>query len=336
LPVKSAELFLGLKRDEVNSGLEENFQLISTQKSDLSRITNNISTGFKIENSDANPLFDMQALALNYSFKMITDDGDSSYAINSKFEHRKSAFMGTTVFGGEYEKFRFKVHANYSNDFRLPTPYQLLLSRHYQNELGTDRMMLMENKRNTEFGLELRDKSDSFNWNFAGTFFSNSYDNKFREIQLSGSPVVFLDNYKDAKISGIEGKFDVEFWKNRIRLGGNYSKNLIDDKTAFPFKLESKITADLGYNWEYFSARMVWFKESERTGIIYYPNEGLKEIKLDEFANLDVHVEGSIPVWRTKLFCAFSGRNLLGGELIKEGIAIRDRRFYVTLGIEVK
>ncbi len=336
LPIKSAEVFAGFKRDEIRSELDEFFSFINNKTTELTRASNDLSAGFRVHNEERNPLFDVKSIGVNYSFKMIRDEGDSSFAINDQFEHNKSSYMVSSVFGGETEYFYFNTHVNYSSDFRLPTPYQMLLSQHYQSDIDTDRPMLLESKRNTEIGVEVHGKSTRFNWLFSGIFFSNRYSNKYREIQLSRSPVVFLDNYKDAEISGIEGRLQAGAFENRIQLGVNYNHNLIDDKSAFPFKLTSKFSGDLSLNRKYLSTRIVWFNESQRTGIIYYPNEGLKEIQLDEFANLDVHVRGNIDIWRTNLFCAFSARNLLGGELIKEGIAIRDRRFYLTVGIEVK
>ena len=244
--------------------------------------------------------------------------------------------MISSIFGGENEVMRFKTHLNYANDFRLPTPYQMLLSQHFLGEVEDDGPFLMENKRSTEIGIDVRSNNNLLDWTFSGVFFSNSYDNKYRQIQLSGSPVTFLDNYKSAKINGIEGKIEATFLGKKLRTGFNYSKNMIDDKAAFPFKLESKITANAMFIIEHLTINTIWFSESERTGIIFYPNEGLKEIKLDEFSNIDLHVESNFNLWRTKWFCAFSARNLLGGELVKEGIAIRDKRFYVTFGIEVK
>ncbi len=336
MPIKSAEVFAGFKRDEILSELDEYFSFVNHRGIELSRESNNLSAGFRINNEDRNPLFDMKSMGVNYSYKMIQDDGDSSFAINDQFEHNKSSYMISTVFGGETDQFYFNTHVNYSNDFRLPTPYQMLLSQHYQSDIGTNRPMLLENKRNTEIGVEVHGKSTRFNWLFSGIFFSNRYSNKYREIQLSRSPVVFLDNYKDAEISGIEGRLQAGAFENRVQLGVNYNHNLIDDKSAFPFKLTSKFSSDLSLNCNYLSTRLVWFNESQRTGIIYYPKEGLKEIKLKDFSNLDVHIRANVDIWRTNLFCAFSARNLLGGELIKEGIAIRDRRFYITLGIEVQ
>lgn len=88
--------------------------------------------------------------------------------------------------------------------------------------------------------------------------------------------------------------------------------------------------------WQPFSLNIIWFQESERVGLIYYPDEGVKEVRLDDFSNLDLHVEGNFDLWRTNMFCGFSARNMLGGELVNEGIAIRDKRYYLTFGIEVK
>jgi len=336
LPIKTADIFIGYKRDEINSSLDEKFYFNDPTDAELSRSANDISAGFKIKNNKYDGKFDLRSIGFNFNYKMITDDGDSAYAINDKFEHNKTSYMVSSIFDSENEVMRFKTHFNYANDFRLPTPYQLLLSQHFLDEVEESGPFLMENKRSTEIGIDIRSNNEILDWNFSGIFFSNSYDNKYRQIQLSGSPVTFLDNYKSAKINGIEGRIETSFLKKKLRTGVNYSKNMIDDKAAFPFKLESKITANAMFMLKHLTINGIWFNESERTGIIFYPNEGLKEIKLDEFSNIDLHLESNFNLWRTKWFAAFSARNLLGGELIKEGIAIRDQRFYVTLGVEIK
>lgn len=337
LPIKSGNFYLGHRLDENKSELDEYFAaLLKGNNSSIKRKTSEISSGFKINNEKKNPIFDLSSISINYNYKMIKDEGDTVYAINNKFKHNKSSFMLSSVFGGEIENLSFRSHINYCNDFRLPTPYQLLLSHYYQSETDNDELVQMESKSGLEIGLDLQGEESLGNWLISGTFFNNSYENKYREIQLSGSASTFLDNYKSAKISGLEGKMTFCFLRNKLTTGINYNKNIIDDKAAFPFKLESKLSANLLLNLKYFSVNTIWYKESERTGIIYYQDKGMKEVKIDDFSNIDLHVEANFDFWHSNLFCAFSARNLLGGELIKEGIAIRDKRFYVMLGMEVK
>ncbi len=336
IPINSANFFLGLKRENIESELKEKFSEVNIQNSDLLRFSNEISTGFKVENSNSTNKFDMQSLSFNYNYKSISDEGDSSFAINSKFKHQKSSILISSIFSGESNVLFFTSHVNYSSDFRLPTPYQQLLSQHYHSELQINQPMLMEYKKNIELGFEISNKSKITNYLVSALIFKTSYENKFRQIQLSGSPIVFLDNYKDADITGVEGQIEAGFINEKIRLGVNYNRYMIEDKTAFPFKAESKLSTSLSMRFKNISLKTIWFKESERTGIVYSPIDGLTDIVLDKFDNIDIHLETSVQLWRTKILCAFSGRNLLGGELIKEGIAIRDKRYYLTFGFEVK
>ncbi|MBN2278950.1 MAG: carboxypeptidase-like regulatory domain-containing protein [Candidatus Marinimicrobia bacterium] len=337
LPINAADVFVGFKTDKIISDLKEKILYLEQNHSQLTRKSSDLSAGFKIENNKVLGHLDLRSLGFNFNYKMIADEGDSAYAINGKFNQSKSSYMVSSVFGNENESMLLRVHVNYANDFRLPTPYQLLLSHHYQSKIENSGPFLMENKRSTEIGIDVKSNHNApMNWSFTGIFFSNAYNNKYREIQLSGSPITFLDHYKDAEIKGIEGKVDLSFLQNKIKTQFNYNKNMIDDKAAFPFKLESKATINAMLLFNHLTINVTGFRESERTGIIYDPEQGLKEIKLEPFANVDFHMEGNFNLWRTNWSCAFSARNLLGGELLQEGIAIRDRRYYITFGVEVK
>ena len=58
-------------------------------------------------------------------------------------------------------------------------------------------------------------------------------------------------------------------------------------------------------------------------------------VTLPEYTNMDVHLSKSFEILKLKLFVNFSGRNVLRDDQAKlEGLTIRDRRLYVTFGLQ--
>jgi len=232
-PFRSANFFLGFKQENIESILKEEYYKISSNKDKLSRISKDYSAGFKLENLKSSSSFDLQSINFNYSMNTIRNDGDAAFNINSKAKNKKSSYMISSIFSGDSDLFHLKTHFNYSNDFRLPTPYQQLISNHFQSALNPGKKIVMEHKSNFELGAEVSDLIDQFDCSFSAIYFKSSYENKYREIQLSGSPIVFLDNFKDTNISGFEGKIETSFNSGKYNFGFTAAKYSIEQKIHF-------------------------------------------------------------------------------------------------------
>jgi hypothetical protein len=58
------------------------------------------------------------------------------------------------------------------------------------------------------------------------------------------------------------------------------------------------------------------------------------EVTLPKYSNIDIHLNKKFTLFGLKYFMNFSGRNLLDDDVVLQGLAIRDRRFYLTFGLQ--
>ena len=84
-----------------------------------------------------------------------------------------------------------------------------------------------------------------------------------------------------------------------------------------------------------YSFKLHWFNEGEQVGWIRQETGEFTEVILPDYSNLDLHFSKSFEWKRAKLFLNASGRNLLNKDVILQGLAIRDRRYYLTLGVQL-
>jgi len=304
------------------------------------RVRNGYSSSVKFINPEISYPFDFDNIQFSFSHEQIKDRQSSSSdpgsfdIINSDWH--ESSYMLSTSFLGFPENILLSAHFNYGSSFRIPTLYQQIISTLYQfnNDLGNK--LLMEYKRNLEIGFAISDNQAKATTHYEVTsvIFHNSYRNKFQTIQLSGSPLTFLDNRADASILGFETAASTSFLQKLFIFNISFSRYLISEKAAFPFKTDKKLTASISLNYRGFNMELMWYSEAQRVGWVYVPSGNIQELSLPEFSNIDLHIKKSFEFWRCKCFGSFSGRNLLNKQLVLEGIAIRDRRLYFTVGIE--
>ena len=113
------------------------------------------------------------------------------------------------------------------------------------------------------------------------------------------------------------------------------SKYFISEKAAFPFKSDYKHTFNLIVDHAGYSFQVHLFKEGEQVGWIRDMGSGFVEISLPEYTNMDVHISKMFNIGKLKFFANASGRNLLkDDEILLQGLAIRDRRYYFTVGTQ--
>ncbi|MBN1465840.1 TonB-dependent receptor [candidate division KSB1 bacterium] len=246
-------------------------------------------------------------------------------------------FKFSTSVDGAGQNVAFKGFLNFGANTKFPTIVQQL-----SVPLGGDAATRLrpEGVTSTEAGLELFKESASRGaidgWHAEGVFFRNYYTDKFRPISTPGIPVVFYDNVPTAEIFGLEASFNVYLLKKKIDLEYGLARYNISEKSAFPFKSDFKQTLDVTVNHMGFSILLHWFSESEGAGWIRTFAGGLAEVTLPPFANCDVHISRTFRLAYGKVFFSLSGRNLLDrGETALQGLAIRDKRAYLTVGAQI-
>ncbi len=265
---------------------------------------------------------------------------------------QETTFKFALGFSGVYrENLSAHTYLNFGSNVKFPTLFQQISAPEllYAN---SDRPTLAPEKNNSvEIGAtvsrDVRGNTAIYGWQIDGNFFQNHYDNKFRVSLTPGVPIAFYDNSPDARISGVEGRGSVFLFRKKVAVEAGLSRYFISDKSAFPFKSDYKHTLNLGVDHAGYSLQVHAFREGEQTGYVRFrkPEQAgsptqpganpFFEIKLPPFSNLDFHLSKTFPFNKLKFFINASGRNLLNDAgVVLEGLAIRDRRVYFTLGAQ--
>ena len=244
---------------------------------------------------------------------------------------------------GNHRISEYTTYINYGTNVKFPTLFQQLSVPVIADPRtpGVNTNLNPEKNRSLEIGLELKrefaNPGNVDGWRLSGTYFKNYYENKFRTYTRPGIPVAFYENVPTADISGFEGLVAGYFLRKKLTLEFAVSSYDISDLAAFPFKYDSKLIANLIIDHAGYSFQVHWFKESEQVGLLldYDDTEFARQgLILPEYSNIDLHFGKIFEIWQFKLFGNFTVRNLLDTEFDLAGIAIRDRRFYVSIGFE--
>lgn len=242
-------------------------------------------------------------------------------------------------FSGFRHDLFFNGYINFGSNTKFPTLFQQISSPLALSGPATQPNLSPEKNRSFELGVSLtRDVSGSssiYGWQINGNFFQNHYDNKFRTFTTPGIPVVFYDNVQNARISGFEGQVGVFLFRKKVSVDLGLSRYYISEKAAFPFKSDHKRTLTFNVDHAGYSFQIFWFHESEQTGWLRFQNGEFAQVDLPDNTNLDVHLSKTFKIYDFKVFINASGRNLLNDNNVTlEGLAIRDRRYYLTLGAQ--
>ncbi len=247
-------------------------------------------------------------------------------------------FKFSTSVDGYRENLAMKAFLNFGSNTKFPTVVQQL-SVPYDN-FASGSPLTPEQVTSSEVGIEffkesaIRSAIDG--WHAEGVLFRNYYTDKFRPFSSPGIPVVFYDNVPTAEIFGLEGRFNVYLLKKKLDIEYGIARYMISEKSAFPFKSDFKQTLDLAINHAGFSIQIHWFYENEQVGWIRSFDGGFAQVSLEPFSNVDLHISRAFRIGTGKIFINLSGRNLLqSDETVLQGLAIRDRRAYLTVGTQL-
>ncbi len=244
---------------------------------------------------------------------------------------------------GYREDLAFTGHLSFGKNAKFPTLFQQISSPNFMSDPANRPSLTPEKNRSVEIGVEIfrdiRGESALYGWQTSANYFQNYYDNKFRMFAVPDDPRTFYDNVENARISGVEGKSSLFLLRKKLTLELGLSRYFISEKAAFPFKADSKFTVTLNVDHAGYSFQAHWFKEGEQAGWVRQRVPGTSffsfvEVPIEGYTNLDLHLSKKFELGKLKLFANASGRNLLNNDLVLQGLALRDRRFYLTMGAQ--
>ncbi len=253
-------------------------------------------------------------------------------------------------FSGYRNNLAVNGYLNVGANVKFPTLLQQVSSPAFFAPAASQPNLAPEKNRSVELGMvitrDVRAHTSIYGWQVSGNFFQNHYANKFRVAATPGIPILFYDNVQNARIAGIESQASVFFFRKKVTLSSGLSRYSISERAAFPFKSDLKRTFTLNVDHAGYSFQAYWFTESEQVGWLRRIKVGdqssgapafggLAEVTLPGYSNLDLHLSKTFAIDKLKLFVNASGRNLLNqtGEVL-QGLAIRDRRYYLVLGAQ--
>jgi outer membrane receptor protein involved in Fe transport len=253
---------------------------------------------------------------------------------------KESMLKFSSHFSGNNGNLGLNAYLNIGTNNKFPTMFQQLsrpaVSDSDPESQGPD--LFPEKNQNVEIGINLIKETNN-DPNISGyqiniNYFRNAYQNKFRTYFVPEIPVAYYDNVQNAEISGFEMKGSVLLIQNKLTAEYGLSLYSISDKSAFPFKSETKHIMNLMFDHAGYSAQIHWFKESDQVGWVRDLEGVFSELNLNGYSNIDIHIGKRFEWRKLTFFVNFSGRNILDDDTLLEGIAIRDRRLYITLGIQ--
>jgi outer membrane cobalamin receptor len=244
----------------------------------------------------------------------------------------------STHMSGSNGKFAFRSFVNVGTNIKFPSLLQQISTRELLSSRSTQANLEPEKNHSMEVGVELsreiRKGSELFGWQLNGNFFRNAYTNKFRSYILPGTPFAVYDNVKNASITGYEAEAALFLFNKKMTMEFGASRYVFSDRAAFPFKHDRKLTLNVNIDQAGYSLQLHVFREGEQIAQLRNPDGGFSEVVLPAFSNMDIHFGKAFELSRVKLILNVSLRNMLDDNFDLGGFTLRDRRYYLTLGVQ--
>ena len=234
----------------------------------------------------------------------------------------------------------FNSYINFSTNYKFPTMFQQIGSplTSASSPKITQPVLMPQKNTNVEVAIDLikeTPKDPTINgWQISVNYFRNYYDNKIITYYLPYVPIVYYENVQNVEISGLESKASFFMIKHKLTVEFVTSFYSISDKAAFPFKTDKKYIINILLDHAGYSFQLHGFNESDQLGWVRDLNGEFSEVSLPGYSNIDIHLSKMFEFYKFKIFANFSGRNLLDDDTRIEGLTLRDRRFYFTIGIQ--
>ncbi len=241
---------------------------------------------------------------------------------------------------GRAEGYLYNLYFNSGTNIKFPTILHQLSTPIRYNPFNPEIIAHLdpEKNRSLEIGFELAreyQKAKIVNgWHIKFNYFENFYENKFRSFYLPQVPAPFFDNVPNANISGIEITIQSELMDKTVFWETGVAKYFITELAAFPFKSDLSLNSSLSYRRDGYNLNIKVFYESDEKGWLRTIDGNLVGLSLPGFVDMDFHLKKWFDVWSFRVMGSISGRNLLNSASLLQGIAIRDRRFYLGFGVE--
>jgi hypothetical protein len=236
---------------------------------------------------------------------------------------------------------RYHGFFNYGKNVKFPSMLQQVSATFFRSNADSLTKLDVEYSNGFDLGIELSgltpDDYPSYlsGWELTAYLFKNFYKNRLRESYTPGLPITFYDNVKTADISGFEANASLYMADKKIVAGLGFSGYNIPDKAAFPFKYDKKFTADLKLNHAGYNFQFLFYYEGAQVGWVRDFSGGFEEVDLAGYTDIDLHLKKTFEIYKFRLLFNFSVRNMLNNDVQLVGLAIRDRRYYITIGAEL-
>ncbi|MDP6455927.1 MAG: TonB-dependent receptor [Candidatus Marinimicrobia bacterium] len=251
----------------------------------------------------------------------------------------ETTFKLSNHFSGGFGGFVFTSYINYGTNVKFPTLFQQISSPESITSVVARPNLNPEKNTALELGVELTGNTphlaNIYGYQISASLFRNDFENKLRVFFPVGVPVAFYDNIISAKLSGVENQGRLFLLKKKITLEFGLSLYSVSERAAFPFKSDKKFTSTVMIDHAGYSMQLHWFKEGEQVGWIRQASGEFSEAILPQYSNVDFHFSKTVSWKRMKFFVNASGRNLLNRDVVLQGLALRDRRFYLTVGTKL-
>ncbi len=348
---KNAELLVGYQFEQAKLNFydlrtDASWTEVNESSASLQRDRHGAISILKIHAPSGSDIVQTVDFDFSYRYDFVKDKLNENSNLNTGFDLKEfsgndwdeSMLKFATFFSGFRDSYAFNIFMNYGRNVKFPTLSQLISSRLAITSTIIQPDLLPEKNQSLEIGLALkRDLSHHptiYGWEISGNFMKNYYENKIVAYFTPGIPVAFYDTVPDARISGFETKSSFFFLKKKLTIEFGLSRYSIPEKSAFPFKYDMKRTVNFIIDHAGYSLQVHWFKEGEQVGLIRQFSGYFDQTTLPEFSSIDVHLSKTFSIGKFKIFGNFSGRNLLNDKVELEGLALRDRRFYFTIGAQ--
>ena len=233
----------------------------------------------------------------------------------------------------------YKGYMNFGTSAKFPTLFQQISSPAVLFNPASRPHLSPEKNRSLELGTEITREFPAqpkiYGWQIQADYFLNYYDNKFRMFTAPGIPVVFYDNVLTARIAGLESSGKLFLFRKKLTLSAGIARYFISEKAAFPFRAETKRTVDVALDHAGFSLQVHAFSEGQEVGWLRQMDGTFVQVILPPYSNLDVYFSKAFLLKKLRFSMNFSARNLLSRATLLQGLALRDRRYYLTLAAQI-